>query len=342
MSEKAKKLWNPYVSFPSVVIYHSNCPDGIVSAKVIDYFWKYKWQNTLKRPKYISLSNNSKKLPKDLTKDDTVIMVDISFNKKLTLELNDRVKKLLILDHHITNYKELKDLDYYCFDNDKSGCGLTWDWIYVPSNRPKVIDHIEDRDIWRWSHDYSKEFCYAFDTFVKDAAEKSLTNETNNTTDNTIVNTTDNTIVNTTDNTSGNTNNNIIDVCNIDNLFNSNKEVYDKLISNGSVLSFNINQKVKHSSNLAKKCVFNRTGDLIFIINISECRNEVSELLLNSNKDIQFVLSWTYIYGAGYVVSLRSDGRKDTSVVSEMFGGGGHKNASGFTLKENIHSLVTL
>jgi nanoRNase/pAp phosphatase (c-di-AMP/oligoRNAs hydrolase) len=37
-----------------------------------------------------------------------------------------------------------------------------------------------------------------------------------------------------------------------------------------------------------------------------------------------------------YKISLRSIGEEDTTVISKSFGGGGHKNASGFTIDRNI------
>jgi oligoribonuclease NrnB/cAMP/cGMP phosphodiesterase (DHH superfamily) len=39
---------------------------------------------------------------------------------------------------------------------DRSGAGLTWDLLHRTA-RPWLIDFVEDRDLWRWKFDKSKE-----------------------------------------------------------------------------------------------------------------------------------------------------------------------------------------
>lgn len=42
-----------------------------------------------------------------------------------------------------------------------------------------------------------------------------------------------------------------------------------------------------------------------------------------------------------YKVSLRSIGKEDTTIISAQFGGGGHLNASGFTIsKKDFESWI--
>jgi oligoribonuclease NrnB/cAMP/cGMP phosphodiesterase (DHH superfamily) len=39
---------------------------------------------------------------------------------------------------------------------DKSGAGLTWDYFRPYQKRPRLIDHIEDRDLWRFKLPYTR------------------------------------------------------------------------------------------------------------------------------------------------------------------------------------------
>src|SRR3546814_14723859 len=46
------------------------------------------------------------------------------------------------------------------FDMDRSGAGLTWDFFHDAA-RPPLIDHVEDRDLWRFSLDDTREIMAA-------------------------------------------------------------------------------------------------------------------------------------------------------------------------------------
>lgn len=40
---------------------------------------------------------------------------------------------------------------YALFDMDRSGAGITWDFFHPGKARPALIDHVEDRDLWRFA-----------------------------------------------------------------------------------------------------------------------------------------------------------------------------------------------
>jgi bifunctional oligoribonuclease and PAP phosphatase NrnA len=56
-------------------------------------------------------------------------------------------------------------------------------------------------------------------------------------------------------------------------------------------------------------------------------------------KEIQAVVFFKQIEGEEYRVSMRSKGDIDIGAVSKEFGGGGHKNAAGCTVKGGIDAL---
>jgi len=40
---------------------------------------------------------------------------------------------------------------YALFDMDRSGAGIAWDFFHPGAPRPELIDHVEDRDLWRFA-----------------------------------------------------------------------------------------------------------------------------------------------------------------------------------------------
>lgn len=40
---------------------------------------------------------------------------------------------------------------YALFDMDRSGAGIAWDFFHPGAARPELIDHVEDRDLWRFA-----------------------------------------------------------------------------------------------------------------------------------------------------------------------------------------------
>lgn len=62
---------------------------------------------------------------------------------------------------------------YAIFDMARSGAGLTWDFFHYGKPRPALIDHIEDRDLWRFALPGTREiqaalFSYPYDFGVWD------------------------------------------------------------------------------------------------------------------------------------------------------------------------------
>jgi uncharacterized protein len=57
---------------------------------------------------------------------------------------------------------------YAYFDMNRSGAGIAWDFFHPDQPRPPLIDHVEDRDLWRFALPNTREiqsavFSYPFD-----------------------------------------------------------------------------------------------------------------------------------------------------------------------------------
>ena len=64
------------------------------------------------------------------------------------------------------------------FDMERSGAGMAWDYFFPNIGRPKLIDHIEDRDLWRFKLPHTRAisaalFSYPYDFDVWDELMRS-------------------------------------------------------------------------------------------------------------------------------------------------------------------------
>lgn len=128
----------------TAVIYHSRCPDGIMSAwcfrnfSDVEFFpAAYGWE-----PPEVSGKN--------------VYIVDFSYPREILETMKTQAKSLVVLDHHKTSEAALRDLDYCIFDMSRSGAQITWDYLNPGKERPPVVDYVGDRDLWTWSLPESK------------------------------------------------------------------------------------------------------------------------------------------------------------------------------------------
>lgn len=149
----------------TMCIYHGNCADGFGAAWVVRKalgeidFYAGKYQEP----------------PPDVTGKD-VIIVDFSYKRPVLLEMADKAGSILIIDHHKTAAEDLVDLPSNVitkFDMNRSGAMLTWRYFFQGLLPPPLLLHIEDRDLWRFELNGTREiqanlFSYPYDFKVWD------------------------------------------------------------------------------------------------------------------------------------------------------------------------------
>lgn len=180
-----------------ICIYHGNCADGFGAA------WAVRKALGSDVDFHAGVYQSP---PPDVT-GRHVIMVDFSYKRDVLLELARKSLGVLLIDHHKTAIEDLKadanyivDLDTYTgdvtwqrfldncyqdscegapygrvyaqFDLERSGAGMAWDFFH-DATRPALIDHIEDRDLWRFKLPKTREiqanvFSYPYDFVVWD------------------------------------------------------------------------------------------------------------------------------------------------------------------------------
>ncbi len=171
-------------------IYHGNCADGFTAAwavwKRFGDAWDY-FPGVYQSP------------PPDVSGRD-VVLVDFSYKREVMRAMrghggyvSGKARSVLVLDHHKSAAEDLGaregnfctqihewtgpltwerhlgnaaqdemegavDSVYCLFDMDRSGAGIAWDFFHPGELRPKIIDYVEDRDLWRFNLPQSRDF----------------------------------------------------------------------------------------------------------------------------------------------------------------------------------------
>ena len=272
----SNKFWTP------VLFYHASCPDGFGAAYA---FWKMYGKDMEYRP-----LRHGEKLP-DLGERNRVFFVDIAPSREEVIEISQKVRGLVILDHHISRYEELKDLPFYEYSSEHSGAMMAWNYLKTQfesiedEEPPAILKYIEDRDIWKWQLKDSEKVLAVLDSLS----------------------------------------------------FNFRKwdEFNEELEQEPDLVKFKGSTILKYCNTIKNKIVENRhiltiKGTQVPAVNTPFFRSEIlSEICI----DQPFSAGYHYD-GEYFVFSLRStDEGMDVAKIASLFGGGGHRNASGFKVK---------
>lgn len=86
-------------------------------------------------------------LPPDVAGRDVVI-ADFCYPRAQLLEMKAKAKSLAVLDHHATAQRDCGDLDFCHFDMTKSGAVLSWQYFHpYDSTPPSLLEYIQYRDL---------------------------------------------------------------------------------------------------------------------------------------------------------------------------------------------------
>ena len=124
--------------------------------------------------------------PPDVTGRD-VIIVDFSYKRAVLMEMVKTARTIFVLDHHKTAAEDLEgfqsarsyepddlimaaqfDATYPIranFDMNRSGAGIAWDFFHFGKARIPLINHVEDRDLWRFALPFTREVHAAMSSY---------------------------------------------------------------------------------------------------------------------------------------------------------------------------------
>lgn len=269
----------------SYVLYHGNCYDGFGAA------WA-AWKRFGDRAEYIPV-NYGDTVP-DLADQSEVYIVDFSYPQSVLSDLEQRMKSVIILDHHKTAWEALSNLSLVDavlqgdqklgarFDLNKSGAMLAWEfWHDQPP--PELINYIQDRDLWRFELPDSQEISGALRAYPLD-----------------------------------------FEVW--DNLASSSG--MERLRSEGGIILKFTDQLVER---MCQHVQWREMGGFVIpVVNASLFVSEVGNRLCQLYPQTAFAAYYVDGSDGKRHWGLRSVGEFDVSQVAKLYGGGGHRNASGF------------
>jgi len=150
----------------TLCIYHGNCQDGFGAAWAV--------RHALGEENVEFFPGVYQEAPPNVAFRD-VILVDFSYKRPVLEQIIAGCNTLLVLDHHKSAAEDLEFMPFVTwpyeehrhhgigdpkfgaiFDMNRSGAGVAWDYFHPGRTRPRLIDHIEDRDLWRFQLPYTR------------------------------------------------------------------------------------------------------------------------------------------------------------------------------------------
>lgn len=133
-------------------LYHAHCVDGITAAAIV--------ANAIKDVICIPVSYGEP-LP-IMESPETVYIVDFSYDQKLLHKIAEISQHVVWLDHHKSaiesvDLSSLPENVTHELDVNRSGAGIAWDYFYPNENMPPIVAAVQDRDLWRFDLDHTRE-----------------------------------------------------------------------------------------------------------------------------------------------------------------------------------------
>lgn len=150
---------------PDLCVYHGpGCLDGFASAWAI---WS-KWPDVEFLP-----AQYGDALPLEQAAGKNVLIVDFSYSEPGMRELAAVAQSVTVLDHHEGAKEALETLFaenviHGVFDQDHSGAWLAWQYAWAGMGTPKLIEHVQDRDLWKFEAEGTHEVCAAIASYPAD------------------------------------------------------------------------------------------------------------------------------------------------------------------------------
>lgn len=148
-----------------IIIYHAQCPDGFGAAYAA-------WRKFGHEAQYVPAQHGRYPTLDELQVDAReVFILDFSFPRATLDEMAKRARAVVVLDHHKTAQTALAGFPGAVFDMNKSGARLAWEYFHRATRIPRLLECIEDRDLWNWKLAETAEVLSYVDTLPFDFVE---------------------------------------------------------------------------------------------------------------------------------------------------------------------------
>lgn len=228
--------------------------------------------------------------------DKEIYIVDFCYSREVLLDLKSKNKSIMVLDHHITAKEQCEGLDFCTFDMNRSGAGLSWDHfhdlILGKPPRPLLIDLIEYRDLGYYWNNQTHKGKFKY---VKELLAY--------------------------------------------------VDSFDKTFDNWNQLAYELDWKLEEAIAQGQAILRYQQGHIVYLskltqkvmldgkeydaVNTPLYQSDVGNLLAQKNG---VGVTWNQQRDGRIKFSLRGDDNNDVSKLAQVYGGGGHKKAAGFTI----------
>lgn len=270
----------------TLCIYHGNCLDGFGAAWVV--------RNAL--GENVEFYKGIHQQPPPDVDGMDVFLVDFSYKKEILENMLETAASITILDHHISAEEDLSELLKSgkikgLFDINKSGVMLAWQWFNPGQQVPELIAHIQDRDLWLFKLEGSREINAALSSYPFDFKVW-------------------------------------------DTLIVSNRNELETLRRDGEAIERKLQKDVKHliASGVRRMII---GGYDVPVLNASLAYVSDAGNIMSVGEPFA-ACYWDHPDGRSFSLRSRNDDGEigiNVAEVAKKYGGGGHKNAAGFTVQ---------
>ena len=271
----------------NILITHANCMDGHGVALAV----KYSDLLTGVKNREIYFCHYGDKVPD--VDGANVIVGDFSFPRDVLIDMYNKAESMVVIDHHKTARENLEGLDFCIFDMGKSGAVLVWEYL-LDLAPPKLLQYIQDRDLWHWELENSKEVSAYLQTVDFKNMEFSSGDEI---------------------------------------MYWLNMCEYDTMVAAGSaILSYQNNhiEKITNKKDKLPRLCIGGVNDVI-CINATTLISETGNALCEGEP---FVAMYFDTEEKRIFSLRSCDTGEDVSVIAKKYGGGGHPRAAGFSTEK--------
>lgn len=138
-----------------LIIYHKNCQDGFGAA------WS-AWKKFGSKADYFPAAHPSS--PPNILKGREVYMLDFCYSEEGMKSALKSAAKLVVIDHHASQKEAVKFSTERVFKMGNSGSVLSFKYFFPDKPVPKLLLHVEDKDIWKNSLKGSEEYLSYLET----------------------------------------------------------------------------------------------------------------------------------------------------------------------------------
>lgn len=131
-----------------IILYHADCPDGFSAA------WS-AWKKFGDKAEYIGVHHGAP--PPAGLKNRGIYFLDFAYPEEIMKGVISVNKRVTAIDHHVSREQAVKMTQDYSYSVDNSGAVLAWKYFHSGKPVPRMLEYVEDIDLWKFRHKNVKE-----------------------------------------------------------------------------------------------------------------------------------------------------------------------------------------